>query len=782
MQPWLVFAAVALALGAVGVAVWTRRPAPVLFALGAAAFFASGARPRVTQSDTPVVHALVVDVSASMRSRGIDAFVRAIEESELPASHSFRRFELSDALRAPGGVRGRDTAYARLGDMVGASSINGEVLLITDGQGQLDELQTAVSPARLILIRPPAPEYPDAAVLSVEAPTTLPAGTDFSISATIACDRAADIPWTLLRDGKEAASGTASARAGAPRTIVYAMEGTEASMLTVTLRLDLPDDREPGNDEGTTRIFVGGKRRIEYCVPDGFPREADAMLQMLLADERNDVQVRHDLPRGKASFRGTGAMFINNLSLSDSGATGDDLRELGDWVKDGGSVVMLGTHGAFGPGGYRGTPLEDVMPVRFRPDDAPPRRTLLLLDVSQSMGDALPGGETRLQRLKSAARQFIAALGDDDLGAVVGFREALTGPVEFHAAGGDVLTDAVQSLWADGSTHIGSSLSAALQAVPPETRILMITDGDDVEGAGDDVFRVIADRAQSSKVQLDIVLTAEADKPWLSALMGHGGDSVRKWHVGADGFDALLETLDRALAGADREWILDSPMEVAGVESPLPRLVRTSQRDERSVAVPYRVAGEGNYPVVAKRGIVGRSLAICTDSWGDEAMVRFWQDLQFALQSEIDWVLENANAVKVVLNRIDEGAELIWTGEGDAPLGDLATDAGVARLDEPGRWLLEEFPGGESLRVYFSDRLLQNIPLPSPVARELRYTGDDAAFFAQAESAGIRVFSGLAAWAPRRFETARSEPLDVTWVPALLAVLLLLLGFALRRR
>ena len=62
-QPWLVFAAVALLIGAAAVGVWRRRPAPVLFVLAGAAFFAAGARPELSQSEATVRHALVVDVT-----------------------------------------------------------------------------------------------------------------------------------------------------------------------------------------------------------------------------------------------------------------------------------------------------------------------------------------------------------------------------------------------------------------------------------------------------------------------------------------------------------------------------------------------------------------------------------------------------------------------------------------------------------------------------------------------------------------------------------------------
>lgn len=783
LQPWLVFAGVALLLGAIGVGVWKRRVAAVLFLLAASAFFLAGARPRVTQSEPAVIHALVLDVSASMRSRDLAQFLEEIAtETELPTNHSFKRFELSDALRAEGSVRGDETDYRRLGDVFADKAINGEVLFITDGRGEFDALQATMPPPRLILLKAPTPEQPDAAVLDLQAPGMVLPGSLVSINGNIVCDRDGDVPWRVSLNGELAATGMVQMKGGVARSVRAVFQATEPGLSTVVIHIDLPDDREAANDEATVRIIVGGKRRIEYCVRKDIPPESDAALQLLLNDDRNDVRVRHDLPLSHAELENVGVVVINNLSLSASGTTRETLSTLADWVRSGGNLAMIGTDGAFGPGGYRGTTLEEVMPVRFRPDDAPPRRTLLLLDVSQSMGDPLPGGETKLQRLKAAALRFVEALDRDGQGAVVGFREGLVGQIEFQRADNAALTGSIQALEAAGSTHIGSSLRAVVEAVPDKTRVLVISDGDDVEGAGDDLYREVAAKLRTSDIRLDVVLTEDSDKPWLNVLTQAGAERVRNWSVGGDGFDGLLETLDTAMASADSDWIMDGQFKVTGMQANLPRVVRTSLREGPAVTCERKIIDEGSYPVVARRSLMGRTLAICTDSWGGTGMADFWSELIASSKAEFDWLLENANQQNLVLNRLEEGAELVWTGNGDPPAGNLSTDQGDARFDVPGRWLLETYPEGETLSVLNDDRLLQKIPLPTLVPSELRLTGDDHAFFNECEGAGIRVVSGLAAWPPRRFTETDSEPTDITWLPALLAMLFLIGGFATRRR
>lgn len=145
----------------------------MLFALGAAAFFLAGGRPLLGSRPAQVMHALVIDVSGSMRSRptDIEALVRDID---LPDGHGFIRFELSDALRQAGGPRGDGTDYSRMGEIAADPRITGEVVLLTDGRGEIDKLYGAVNPRRLILLRAPAPTAPDASVLSSSRRASLP--------------------------------------------------------------------------------------------------------------------------------------------------------------------------------------------------------------------------------------------------------------------------------------------------------------------------------------------------------------------------------------------------------------------------------------------------------------------------------------------------------------------------------------------------------------------------------------------------------------------------------
>ncbi|MCA8912822.1 MAG: VWA domain-containing protein, partial [Planctomycetes bacterium] len=503
LYPWLVLIAAALAVLAGALLFWKRKFAPFLLTLGAAAFFLSGARPMIGTTQPEVRHALVLDVSGSMEARRkqVDAWLdKLVESTELPPQHSFVRYELSDALREPGGAHGQATDYARLADIAADDAINGEIILVTDGQGPIDKLYGAVNPNRLILLRAPAPNWPDASVVSMTAPTSVAPGANVSIRASIRCDADAQVEWRMLSGDAEIATGTANLRAGMPAPVVCAFAASGSGLQRVRLVLHLPGDREPRNDQASCAFFTGDKRGILYCAPET-PPGSDALLQTLQADDTSRVTVSHKLPLSADELDNVAVVVINNLSLSEAGATQAQLQALADWVNGGGNLLMAGTDGAFGPGGYRGSPLEPLMPVRFRPDDSPPRQLLLLLDVSSSMNDSLPGGGTKLARLKEAARRVLDSVGEDDRVAVAGFREGVRGEIDFRRAGDERLNAEIDGLSAQGSTHIGSSLQQAIGAFNggDHNGILMITDGDDVEHAGENTFSQIAQRLTDGK-------------------------------------------------------------------------------------------------------------------------------------------------------------------------------------------------------------------------------------------------------------------------------------------
>ncbi|MCC6465395.1 MAG: VWA domain-containing protein [Planctomycetes bacterium] len=798
-HPWLMVAGAALLLAAPLARRRLRRWPPVLFVAAAAFLLAAAAQPRVQVRGSTVTHVAVLDVSGSMEPRlpaAREALKQALAQLEMPAGHEVRVLQLSDAVRDEGAPVGGATDYARLADAL--RDADGELVLVTDGRGSLEALLGAVPARRVVMLPAPVPDAPDAAVANVQGPSVLARGATGMLGIELFCDRDAELRWRVFEDDREAGSGTKALRAGVPAGVTHQFSAPESGLLRLRVQVETPGDRDPRNDSAAFACLASGRRVIEYACDPSVPPESDALLAVLRADARNDVRARHTLPATRAELEGIGLLVINNLSREAAGLERSQLQPIADWVNAGGNLLMVGASGAFAPGGYRGSPLEAVMPVRFVPADEPPRHLLLLLDASASMGETTAGGRAKLELLKEAARRATDALPATDQVAVVGFSERLLAEPAFTSAGNKLaLANAIEGLRPLTRTHICRALEtalSALQAAQPDPkrqpRLLLVTDGENTDGSGSQQFAAVAERAAASGVRVDVVITSPAQPDWLGWMKAGAPEHVFAWGVGDKGFEDLFAALERANDGFDRRLLHRESMEVAGVTVRLPLLVRTAPRKETGIEAimdaQTPVWRDPWYPLLYWRQLGGRTAVMCTESAGTQELADFWMHpfLRQRLDMVLNFLLAHAGRANLALNPLpDNRHELVWVGAGPAPQGDLTLQPGGSAVREgPGRWLIEALPEADELRVLEGERLLQRLPLPRRVPAELARTGNDEVFFSMAELAGVRVFSSLAAWQPNRFEEQAPEPLHLEWAAATAAALLLLGGFALRRR
>lgn len=789
--PWLALLSLLLIPAALTVWLRTRKPAAVLFILAAACFLFAGSGPGLATSQGNVRHAVVLDVSDSMRARlpQVGPWLEQQAGLTLPDGHELIWYELSDALRARGEPAGSATRMKALAGLTADESVNGEVILVTDGRGSAADVLGAVPPSRLMLLRAPASPDPDAAVVSLRGPTSVPEGSFGLLQGVIQCDHDASVAYTFLRDDTVVEQGRRELKAGLAAGVTHRFVTDKPGLVRFRLQVSMAKDREPRNDTASLALFGGVAREVMYVTDPRVPESGDALLAMLRADTGNRVTRTGTLPASAAQLEGVGLLVINNQPLHRAGVTAAQTRAIADWVNSGGSLLMAGTTGAFGPGGYRNTAIEEVMPVRFRPDDQPPRHVMVLLDASASMGEALAGGGTRMDAMRDAALVALGSLGPTDRSACVAFSERLRNRPEFSAPLSAAQRDAIAAIQPGGATRILEALQAGLDALvsaqqdSKEGRLLILTDGEDTSAAAEQDWTALAARISAARVRLDVVLTTGDERPWVKLL----GDSVRVWQVQSD-FGGLLETMHEALAGGDAEFVLREFMEVGGVTGGIRLVVRTSLRRDRGVLpilnAQTPVTRLPEYPLLAFRQLGGRAAVICTDTWGDAAHIEFlgnefWRG---ELQRILALLLEQAGRSALVLNPLGDGFELVWTDTTEPPATDLNAGGINAARVGTGRWRLSQLPPGDVLVVQQGERVLQRIPLPRTAGPELTLTGDDDAFFAMCEAGGARVLSGLDSWNPRRAGIESESQKDLRWIPALLAAMLLIGGFALRRR
>jgi len=247
--------------------------------------------------------------------------------------------------------------------------------------------------------------------------------------------------------------------------------------------------------------------RVERVTPERLPGNAASLT-------RYEAVVLDDVP-------------VHRLSQAQMEALRTYVASLG-----GGLVVAGGPH-AYGPGGYAGTPLEEVLPVSA---DVRHRvglvhaAVILVLDTSASMA-GLSNEPAKVELAKEAARSVLEFLGEQDLIGIIAFDQEYRWLVPLTPARDrDRIGEMVARLRTGGGTDMWPALRAAAEAltgVRARVRhVIVLSDGQTDPGD----FQGLALRMRRAGITLTAVSVGrDADVPFMRRLAEWGGG--RHYHA-----------------------------------------------------------------------------------------------------------------------------------------------------------------------------------------------------------------------------------------------------------
>lgn len=378
----------------------------------------------------------------------------------------------------------------------------------------------------------------------------------------------------------------------------------------------------PGRGEGSTlaRTLRAAGREVELVVPGAFPTD-------LLDLEAFDLVVLDDvpydaLPRGAA-------------------------ERLDAYARDfGGGVVFVGGRSALTAGGWRGSAIEDALPVRLEIPDRvvmPEAAVVFVLDRSGSMGSSVLGSSQSQQEVANrAAAAAIDTLDPSDLVGVIAFSNnpSIIVPLGPNTDPGRT-KQAVLGISSSGGTNLALALQTALnqlESVRTRTRhVIVLSDGMSLEPERLPGLAA-ALRASGAKVST-IGIGDEADFDMLRTIAETGGGVFYRVVNPA----VLPQVFIRAIRLMREPAVRDTPFTPIVVDpdspvmsgvGPVPTLggvVLSTRREDASTPV---VTPEDE-PVTALWPVeLGRVAVVATDAhewaarWaGGPGFARFWTNL-----------------------------------------------------------------------------------------------------------------------------------------------------------
>ncbi|MBN8550459.1 MAG: VWA domain-containing protein [Deltaproteobacteria bacterium] len=219
------------------------------------------------------------------------------------------------------------------------------------------------------------------------------------------------------------------------------------------------------------------------------------------------------------------SVIFNNVAYDQIAKTSVNL--LDSYVKGGGGFIMLGGNRSFGLGGYRGTIVEDILPVELLPPQTIKKRlnlaVELVIDKSRSMSDS-----DKIEYAKEAAREAIRALKDDDYVGVIGFDASPFVVAELAplSSNREKASERVGRLFPAGRTNMLPAIEEArrslLRANAGRKHMIILTDGK-IPDEGPYYAELVRQMRLMGITVSTVLLGSDADPGMLETMADVGG-------------------------------------------------------------------------------------------------------------------------------------------------------------------------------------------------------------------------------------------------------------------
>ncbi|NOH13300.1 MAG: VWA domain-containing protein [Chloroflexi bacterium] len=348
---------------------------------------------------------------------------------------------------------------------------------------------------------------------TMRVPTSLWAGTTFAAVLPVYAPVAGQAEVQLLVDGQVAQSESLQLNPG-ENMLVYPVTATREGVITLEATVNWQGDARPENNQSAASVEVFPPPRVLMVTNDV---EGSTRFRIALAD--NGVQMSISapdlLPTNLELLEPYQVIILHNLLAEQLSPERVKTLEIFA-AQHGGGVIFLGGRNAYTLGGYQGTPIEQLLPVKL---EAPPRQErppvtfVLVLDKSGSMArsdfsDVLP-----IDLAREAALRSIEALQPQDYLGVLTYSSDSVWNVDVRQLGDGLslrlAQDAVGQVQAGGGTNMYRALTTALETLRPlnttDTRhILLFSDGQSSDGSPDE-FLVLAEDARNQDISISTI-------------------------------------------------------------------------------------------------------------------------------------------------------------------------------------------------------------------------------------------------------------------------------------
>ncbi len=375
----------------------------------------------------------------------------------------------------------------------------GRIILMTDGvenDGIVSRLSgtTLLSDKELLIYQINPEDNPEVYVTGIDVGNgnQVSKGDKISIQVNVKSNHSTRAK-VLLYQGRTIVDTQEIALSRGNNQVLFVETAMEEGLATYTVRVESADDTLQVNNEYSTYLNITREKKyliVEDSDKDG--RELQSILDSLYEENEKahyDVIGVNNLPT-KASelMEYTGVIFVDVYAKH---VPESFMGLLKSYVRDnGGGFVATGGNSSFGMGEYKGTALEEILPVEMEPvekEEVPSIAICYVIDKSGSMSDPM-NGVNKLEVAKTATKESLGTLipGKDYVG-VISFDDNYSRVVPIEKVSDQEKLKAIQNkvstIQIEGGTSILPALNAAVQDLTKcdakIKHVILLTDGED---------------------------------------------------------------------------------------------------------------------------------------------------------------------------------------------------------------------------------------------------------------------------------------------------------------
>jgi hypothetical protein len=286
---------------------------------------------------------------------------------------------------------------------------------------------------------------------------------------------------------------------------------------------------ETGSHSVSKTTWLSSEKRDKVLLLSGAP-EDDRYLSQILRGQAYQL-------RGEIASQTTSAalgapndyrtIILNNVAANAIPSPFSDA--IAPFVRNGGGLITIGGDRSYGLGGYIGSQFETLLPVRLVPPHLEKKRlnvaVQLVIDKSRSMAM-----DSRLEFAKSAAREVLNSLKDDDYIGVIGFDDVPFIALPISPVGNvrNSAAERISRLYPTKKTNLFPALDEARRGMARinagRKHVIVLTDGK-LPDPGPYYFDLVRQMRVLGVTVSTVVVGNDADDGFLAQLAEVGGGS-----------------------------------------------------------------------------------------------------------------------------------------------------------------------------------------------------------------------------------------------------------------